>query len=147
MRSSRGIPLVLRHACAEQPRLSTFELAAVAPLGETRLDLRWAVAMWINYCGDQYCTSPSRKENPVQDNVNGCTPQATMTGLYVPTSLLLPITIVRINRRDRCIAALWCCRAADHSSPPSAEMLPVFLAKVDLLIVTFVTSQGQVSFG
>ena len=53
-RSSRGIPLVLRHACAEQPRLSTFELAAVAPFGETRLDLRWAVAMWINYCGDQY---------------------------------------------------------------------------------------------
>ena len=66
-------------------------------------------------------------------------PVAPMTGLYVPTSLLLPITIVRINRRDRCIAASWCCRAADHSSPPSAEMLPMFLAKVDLLIVTFVT--------
>ena len=31
----RGIPLVLRHACAEQPRLSTFELAAVARFGET----------------------------------------------------------------------------------------------------------------
>ena len=31
----RGIPSVLRHACAEQPRLSTFELAAVARFGET----------------------------------------------------------------------------------------------------------------
>ena len=73
-------------------------------------------------------------------------PVATMTGLYDSTSLSLQIPIVKRPRRDRCIAELWCCRGADHSILPIAEMLPVFLATVHLLIVTFVTSQGQFSF-
>ena len=71
--------------------------------------------------------------HPASENLDGyetpCVPRAAMTGLYVPISLPLPVTIVRGHRRDRRIAELWCCRVDDHSSPSGAGMLPVFFGE------------------